>query len=131
MRRLWPEEPFAEAQEVSDYLKTKTRPGDYLFVWAHEPEIYFYTKCHPSSYESNAPFLYFGKIMRANPFQVLMYDLADKVPGYIVVDTRHLPAIKYFSSLESYLKAYEIDKKWDINRPGVKPFSLVLLRRKG
>ncbi len=32
---------FVEAQKLANYLKERTQPGDYIFQWGLEPELYF------------------------------------------------------------------------------------------
>ena len=44
MRRLYRQQPFAEAVQVSGYLRARARPGDRLAVLGSEPEILFLSR---------------------------------------------------------------------------------------
>jgi uncharacterized protein YqfB (UPF0267 family) len=44
MRDVYHQNPFPEAIEVADYLRTHTRPGETIAVFGSEPEIFFYAR---------------------------------------------------------------------------------------
>jgi hypothetical protein len=47
-RHMYPDNPFVEAVQVAEYIRTHTKPGEPIVVMGSEPEIYYYSR-HPSA----------------------------------------------------------------------------------
>ena len=124
-------EPFWESYIVGVYLRKHTPPQQSIFVWAEEPEIFFYAQRDSCcKYYSSNPFVYFFKAMKENPLQELMEGLTLKKPYFFVIDSRFLPILKRFSTLVEFLKHnYYFHKKIDVCRKNRCAFSLIILKR--
>jgi hypothetical protein len=76
--------PFPEAIEIADYLRTHSDPAAYLAVLGSEPEIYFY-----AHRRSATGYIYTYGMMEAQPFALTMQsemirDVENVRPEYIV-----------------------------------------------
>ncbi len=98
--------PCGVSHRIGKFLREKSEPGDKLFIWSFEPEIYFLSGLEPASrFLFNTPFLA-GEV--ASTWKVeLMIDLMLAPPEFIVLgDKDGLPLItgERYSSKEQ-LKA--------------------------
>ncbi len=131
IKKVWPDEPFAETYQLGRYLKKTADSEDYLFVWGDEAELYFYSGLTSSSYYRDAPFIYFFKIMRRNPYFVLFSDFHRRPPEYVVIDSRHIPAFRYLPQIGAYFSDnYLVKKRIPVIRDKTIKFNLTLLKRK-
>jgi hypothetical protein len=75
---------FRASEEVSDYIRARTRPGDTIFVWGYDPNVYVMT-----GRDSASRFLSFLPLMP--PFaperwrQEFVHDLEVKRAAYVLV----------------------------------------------
>lgn len=124
---LW--EPFVEAKAIGYYIKEHTDPKDDLYVWAEEPEIFFYAdRKSIDRYWKNTPFIYFSSFFPKAPAEVIS-SLRSKKPKYVVVDTRHIPAFGQFNEIGDFLeKNYVLEKEFKVIRNNQYGFSLLVLR---
>jgi len=66
-RKFYPTNPFAEAVQISDFLKNHSTPADRIAVIGSEPEIYFY-----SDRLSATGYVYMYPLMEPQPFASTM-----------------------------------------------------------
>ncbi len=66
-RKMYGYNPFPEAVQVSDFLKSHSREGDRVAVIGSEPEIYFY-----SGLRSATGYIYMYPLMEVQPFASVM-----------------------------------------------------------
>lgn len=105
---------FGVAHLASLDLLSKIKPNDDVFVWAAEPEVYFYlNKRAPSRYS-----YYFGWMAELKANEQIFSDLKNKSPKFVLW-TNYAPA---FPELESWIKRnYTLTERY---------FSWELLMRK-
>ncbi len=98
--------PCDVSHRIGAYLRSESEPGDKLFIWSFEPEIYFLSGLEPSSrFLFNTPFLA-GEVASRWKAE-LMVDLMSSPPDFIVMGVNDgLPLItgERYSSKEQ-LKA--------------------------
>jgi hypothetical protein len=83
-QKTYPENPFAEAPKVAEYIRSHPIAGARIAVVGGEPEIYFYTRLH-----SATTFLYGTDLMQAHPYAMKMqHDMIHEIesgrPDYLV-----------------------------------------------
>ncbi len=70
--------------EVADYIAGQTQPGEKIFIWGFEPEIYFL-----SQRENATRFIYnfplYGPHARVNLQQEFISDLGMQKPVYMLI----------------------------------------------
>lgn len=103
---------FYEAKIIGEVINSQKAKGDRVFVYANEPEIYFYTK-------TKAPgrFIYnYAEKFEKNEFLKMLEKVNKEMPEFFVKEKDN---IKYFESIlnENYRKIIELN-------------SLVLLKRR-
>lgn len=131
INHTFPLQPFSESYEVGLYLKDNTRPDDYLFVWAEEPEIFYYSRRKSvCKYISDIPFVYYRGITREDPSSVLLNGLTRYPPEFLVFDTRHIRALKHYPAIRGFFKEnYVFDREVKIIRYEEHLYSLLIFRR--
>jgi hypothetical protein len=77
--------PFVEAVEVGNYIKTHSTPNSEVAVLGSEPEIYFYASRH-----SATPYIYTYALMEMQPLAArmqdeLIHDIEKAAPEYVVM----------------------------------------------
>ncbi len=86
-RRMYSINPFEEAIQIGDYLRTHTLPGARIAVLGSEPEIFFY-----ADRRSVSGYIYTYGMMEPQPYALTMqnemiHDIEAARPAYIVVGT--------------------------------------------
>ena len=86
-RAIYGENPFIEAVEVADYLRTHTEPSERIAVIGSEPEIYFYAQRR-----SATGYIYTYALMEPQPYALRMQEemiaeIEQAQPRYVVYVT--------------------------------------------
>jgi hypothetical protein len=83
-RAIYGENPFIEAVEVGDYLRTHTQPNERIAVIGSEPEIYFYAQR-----KSATGYIYMYALMEPQPYasrmqEEMIAEIEQAQPNYVV-----------------------------------------------
>jgi 4-amino-4-deoxy-L-arabinose transferase-like glycosyltransferase len=101
----YPENPFIEALEVSQYIRTHSAPSDTIGVVGSEPEIYFY-----AGRKSATGYIYTYGLMEPQPYALTMQkemigELERSKPAYLVF-------VDYENSWASFSSSDRTIFKW-------------------
>ena len=83
-RAIYSVNPFAEAREISRYIREHSAPDSRIAVLGSEPEIYFYTRLH-----SATGYIYTYPLMELHPYaltmqQEMIAEIEKTDPDYVV-----------------------------------------------
>lgn len=83
-RRLYPNNPFVEAQQIGEYLKSTAPPNARIAVLGSEPEIYFSSQLH-----SVTGYIYTYSLMEDQKYaarmrEEMIHEVSNGRPEYIV-----------------------------------------------
>jgi hypothetical protein len=151
-RLLYKTEPFPEAQEVGDYIKSNSASTDRIAVMGSDPEIYFYSHRHSATgyiyifplsedqpYAAQMQREMISEIEAAHPLFLVMHPASWFMAGTHGAEERH-------SWAERYLKRYDMvalvdlvapDRsefyRWEVDGRDFRPRNplLYVFRRKG
>lgn len=89
-RQIYGVNPFQEAIQISEYIKTNTKEDDQILVLGSEPEIYFY-----SNRKSATGFIYMYPLMEIHPYSKemqmnLVQDLETKPHTHLIYVNKKL-----------------------------------------
>jgi hypothetical protein len=125
-RRLYPTNPFAEAVQIGDFIKSHSAAADRVAVIGSEPEIYFY-----SDRLSATGYIYMYPLMETQPFastmqQEMISEIETAQPRFVVfVDTtlswlrREKSDMTIFRWSDEYLrKQYRVVEVADMLKEG-------------
>jgi 4-amino-4-deoxy-L-arabinose transferase-like glycosyltransferase len=120
-------EPFVETRDLGYYIRYHSHKDDYIYVWADEPEIYYYSdRRSPSKYLNNCQFTYF-KFFSLYTEKDLVKDLKQKIPVYIIIDSKYLSVLSGLQDLSNFVKNnYVFKKEFKVIRENVWGYSLLL-----
>ena len=105
---------FVVAKEVSARLEKELSPGEPIFVWAAEPQIYFYTRSRCAS-----RYIYYYPLVIQAPGvmarrQELMRELEKSPPRFIVWPDGRLLNDPLFSFVKKYYRLYFMKRGWAV-----------------
>lgn len=126
----WPCVAFVEAREAGEYIKDRINPDEYIYVWAEEPEIYFYAgKKSIEPYWKNTPFTYFSSIF-PNAGDKIAGALEARKPQYIVIDTRHIKVLRKYKKIADFIQRnYFCKKEFKVIHTGSCGYSLLVYKQ--
>lgn len=105
---------FVVAKEVSARLEKEMSPGEPIFVWAAEPQIYFYTRSRSAS----RYIYYYPLVIRAPGVEArrreLMRELESVPPRFIVWPDGRVLNDPLFSFVKKYYRLYFVQKGWAV-----------------
>jgi hypothetical protein len=83
-RMIYPESPFPESIQISDYVRQHTNPDDTIAVLGSEPQIYFYANRH-----SATGYIYTYSLMEAQKYaqqmqREMIHDIENSHPKYLI-----------------------------------------------
>lgn len=83
-KQVYGPNPFIESLVIAHYIQQHTSPGDKVFVFGSEPQIYFYTKRRAAT-----GYLYTYPLTESHPFvsqmqKELILDVEESKPKYLV-----------------------------------------------
>jgi len=84
-RRLYPNDPFLEAEALAEYLRTNTSPSVRLAIFGSEPEIYFSSQRH-----SATGYVYTYALMEQQKYAIqmreeMLREVAEARPEYVLL----------------------------------------------
>jgi hypothetical protein len=114
--RKYSSSDFVVARNIAQRIKQETVPGDPIFVWAAEAEIYFYsrTRC-PSRY------IYFYPLVIESPGVLerrreLMGELRQDQPKFIVWQDRTILNDPLYAFIRRHYRLYFVKYGWAVFR---------------
>lgn len=124
-------EPFVEARQAGFYVRDRTKPTDYIYVWAEEQEIYFYClRKPPGTIMDSDPFVFFPTVFK-NAENDLISSLMEKRPVYLIIDTRYFKALTHYKKIYDFVENnYAVEKEFKVIRNNSWGYSLLVLRLK-
>ena len=111
-RMIYQGNPFAESEEVANYIKEHSKPTDKIAILGSEPQILFY-----SDRRSATGYLYTYSLMENQPYNKIMQDemiseIEKEKPKFIIFCR---VAFSWLARTESPKKIFEWADKYFVN----------------